>query len=94
MTIHDRDDIADRDDGYRAGLSAVVGDATGRRFGARRSSSGHSWSADAVYNIGDSGEHHGSVGHHALSDFSGSSSEGASAGDAAGADGGGGGSSD
>lgn len=41
----------------------------GRRFGARRSSSGHSWSADAVYNIGDSGEHHGSVGHHALSDL-------------------------
>ena len=66
----------------------------GRRFGARRPSSGRSLSADSVFNIGDGGEHHGSSGHHAPSEFSGSAGDGASAGDAAGGDGGGGGSSD
>src|SRR6476659_7616682 len=64
----------------------------GRRGGARRPSSGDSWSADAAYNIGDSGQHHGSSSHHSASDPSGPAGDGGS--DAGGGDGGGGGSSD
>jgi hypothetical protein len=57
-----------------------------RRRGARRSSGDSSWSGDAVYNIADSGQHHGSGGHDAGSGHS------ASAGDSGGgSDGGGGG---
>jgi hypothetical protein len=61
----------------------------GKPRGARRPSSGDSWSADANYNLGDAGQHHGSGGHHSGSDHSGDSGSGGS--DGSGSDGGGGG---
>ena len=69
--------------------------------GARRSSGDSSWSGDAVYNIADSGQHHGSGGHDAGSghsagagDSGGGSDGGGSSDSGGGGDGGGGGSSD
>ena len=69
--------------------------------GARRSSGDSSWSGDAVYNIADSGQHHGAGGHDVGSGHSagagagdsGGGSDGGGSGDGGG-DGGGGGSSD
>jgi len=57
-----------------------------RRGAARRRSGDHSWSSDAVYNIADSGQHHGGGGHDAGSGHS------AGAGDSGGGSDGGGGS--
>jgi uncharacterized membrane protein YgcG len=59
--------------------------------GALRSSGDPAWSSDAVCNIGDAGQHHGSGGHDGGSAHSGDSGGGS---DSGGGDGGGGGSSD
>jgi hypothetical protein len=65
-----------------------------RSRGARRQSGDGSWSSDAVYNVGDAGQHHGAG-------FDGGSGHSAGGGDSGGGsdsggggDGGGGGSSD
>jgi hypothetical protein len=59
-----------------------------RPRGARRPSGDHSWSSDAVYNVGDAGQHHGA------GSFDGGSGDSASAGDSGGSSDGGGGGSD
>ena len=59
-----------------------------RSRGARRSSGDHSWWSDAVYNVGDAGQHHGGGG------FDGGSGDSAGAGDSGGSSDGGGGGSD
>jgi hypothetical protein len=61
----------------------------GKSRGARRASIGDSWSADANYNLGDTGQHHGSGGHHSGSDHSGDSGSGGGDGSDGGGDGGG-----
>jgi len=82
------------------GLLAWLAMRRSKPRGARRSSGDSSWSGDAVYNIADSGQHHGAGGHDAGSghsagagDSGGGSSDGSSDG-AGGGDGGGGGGSD
>ena len=68
-----------------------------RARGAQRPPDGHSWSSDAVYNIGDAGQHHGGSGYDAGAGHStgaGDSGGGSDGGGGGGSDSGGGGGSD